>query len=136
MKNQNSAKERIVRSTKVLALWTFSWVASVALASFGPKFLWNGNKIITALAIIINLILGVMMVIAHRNHLSHLDELQRKLHMDAMGISLGVAVVGGLAYSLMDTSNLIPGDAEISTVVMLVGISYLVTLVINQKRYS
>ncbi|THD69176.1 hypothetical protein E7Z59_02265 [Robertkochia marina] len=131
----NDFKSKTKRNTIQLAIWTWSWVLSMALAAFGPKFLWDQNKGLTLAAILLNLAMGFMMIRANMKFLNGLDELQRKIQIDAMAISLGVGIVGGLAYSLLDTTNLIPWDAEISLLVVIISVTYMVSLLVNQKRY-
>ena len=135
MEKQKMNKE-VVKATKNLALWTILWVASLALATFRPKFLWEENTILSILIIAINSALGAGMIWANVKHLSVLDELQKKIQLDAMGIALGVGIVGGLSYSVMDISNVISSNAEIGFLVMLISISYMVALLIGKKRYA
>lgn len=120
---------------KQLAIWTAAWVMTMAVASFGPKFLWDGAPLWSSLAILLNLAVGLMMILANRNLFNDLDELQRKIQLEAMGITLGLAVVVGLVYSLLDATNLIPYDAEISGLVMFIGITYFAATVLNSRRY-
>lgn len=135
MKNKNN-NEKIRKATKNLALWTMLWVISLALATFGPKFIWQESTTWSIIAIVLNAALGVGLIRAHIRHLTSLDELQKKVQLDAMGIALGVGIVGGLSYSVMDISNVISGDAEISYLVMLISISYMIALAIGKKRFS
>ena len=128
--------QMVLKDTKNLAFWTMTWVITMAIANFGPVYLWNGNSMITILSIIVNAGFGVMMILANIRHLQVMDEMQRKVHMDAMGISLGAAVVLGLAYSNMDVSNIISFDAEISHLVILIGITYIISIVIGNLRYK
>jgi hypothetical protein len=118
-----------------LAIWTWSWVGTLAIATFGPKFIWSGNRLLTILAIGINLVIGILMILANRKLFNHYDELERKIHLEAMAFTLGVAVVAGLCYSLLDQTNLIAGDAEIGILVGLIGLTYMVSMLINRKRY-
>lgn len=135
MKNNKNTPE-IKKATKNLAQWTMFWIVSLALATFGPKLIWNGNFTLSLIAMLVNAILGAGLILAHIKHISALDELQKKVQMDAMGIALGVGIVGGMSYSVMDISNIISGDAEISHLVMLISISYMVAITIGKKRYS
>jgi hypothetical protein len=48
-------------------------------------------------------------------------------------IVLGLGVLGGVSYSVMDISNIISGDAEISFLVMLISISYMVALAVGKS---
>jgi len=127
---------RVKKNTKNLAVWTMAWVLSMAVATFGPKFFWEGNDALTVVGIVLNALLGAGMIFANVKHLNGLDDLQKKIQLEAMGIALGVGIVGGLSYSMLATTKIIHQDAEISFLVMLVGITYLVSVIIGQSRYK
>ena len=127
-------KERKKRTLQ-LAFWTWAWVITLAMATFGPKILWAENNLLTALAIGINLANGIGMILANRKLFNHYDELERKIHLESMAFTLGASVVVGLSYSLIDQTNLISADAEIGFLVMFIGITYMLALLINRKRY-
>lgn len=133
--NTSLSQKNILKNTKILALWTVFWLGTMALVSFGSKWIWNFNTTISIIFILINLIAGAGMILANIRHLRSLDELQRKLNLDAMAISLGVGVVGGLSYSMMDVVNLIPNNAEISFLVILISLTYLIGVIIGNLRY-
>ena len=128
-------KEERKKRTLQLAFWTWSWVATLAVATLGPKMLWAENNLLTALAIGINLANGIGMILANRKLFNHYDELERKIHLESMAFTLGASVVVGLSYSLIDQTNLINADAEIGFLVMFIGITYMLALLINRKRY-
>lgn len=118
-----------------LGLWTWSWVATLAIATFGPIFIWEDHKALTTLAIITNLSNGVLMILANRKLFNHYDELERKIHLESLALTLGLTIIVGLTYSLLDQTNLIPFDAEIGVLVGFVGVTYMITLLVNRKRY-
>ncbi len=129
-----------VKRTRVktiqLAIWAGLWVATFAVAAFGPEHLWGKNNLINIPVILLNLGTGIGMIIANIKHLKNLDELMQKVQLEAMGISLGVAIVGGISFVLLDATNVIPFDAEISGLVLLISISYLISVFVNIRRYK
>ena len=129
-------KELKRKRLRQLAFWTFLWTLTMAIASFGPKFLWEYNKTLTILAISINLLIGIGMILVNRALINDGDELEKKIQLESMGLTLGLAVVVGLSYSLLDTTNLIPFDAEISFLVIFIGLTYLTSTIINKKKYE
>ena len=135
MENQDW-KAQTKKNTKNLRLWTIAWVLSMAVATFGPMFIWEGENTMTLIGIILNGLLGVGMILANIRHLNGLDDLQKKIQLEGMAIALGVGIVGGLSYSLLDTTNVISQDAEISFLVILIGLTYMVSVLIGQKRYA
>ncbi|GAB2765307.1 hypothetical protein [Salinimicrobium soli] len=124
------------QNTRILFYWTMGWVLSLALVSFGPTLIWGEKPTINLLGILLNLAIGIGMIFANIRHLNGLDELQRKIQLEAMAVALGVAVVAGISYSMLDVLNLITFDAEISHLVILVGLTYLVTTLIGNSRYQ
>lgn len=129
-------KMEVKSNTKSLKFWSLLWVISMAIATFGPIFIWPENTVLNVLAIFINLGCGVRMILANRKFINSLDELQKKIQMDAMGIALGVGVVGGLGYSLLDQTNVITQDAQISFLVILISLTYMIGVFIGKKRYK
>ncbi|MCB0666018.1 MAG: hypothetical protein KDC80_09365 [Saprospiraceae bacterium] len=124
------------RNTKNLGIWTLMWVLTLAIATFGPLFLWEEESSLTLIAVIINAVFGVGMILANRRYINGLDELLKKIHLEAMAMALGVGIVGGFTYSLLDTTNLINGDAEISVICILIALTYLTGIFLGQKRYA
>lgn len=119
-----------------LAAWTWSWVATMAIATFGPKYIWDDHTLLTVLAVVVNLANGILMILANRSLFNDFDELERKIHLESMALTLGSAVVVGLSYTLLDTTNLIKHDAEISNLVLFIGVMYLICITVNTKRYT
>lgn len=139
--NRNKEKsdewdKRSSAKTVSLAIWTVLWVLSVALAAFGHELFWGSNDLFNVLVILLNFGIGIGMIMANIKHLREMDEMLQKVHLEALGISLGLAVVGGISYSMLDATNVIPFDAEISGVIVLIGLSYLISLLINLRRYK
>jgi hypothetical protein len=76
------------------------------------------------------------MIIANRNHINGLDELDKKITFDAMAIALGVGIIGGLSFSVMDITQMIGFDAEISFLVVLISITYMIAIIVGKQRYK
>lgn len=124
------------RYTKELAYWTLAWVISCAVVGFGPKFIWNLDPTISAIAIFVSTAIGGGMILANKRYLNGLDEMQRRISLEAMAIALGVGVVGGLSYSMLDIANVVSYHAEISHLVILIGVTYLIGIVAGNIRYK
>lgn len=136
---ETQKQSRITKNKSItlhLALWTFTWVISIALVTFGSKFLWDFNPTISLIMIFISSLVGIGVIITNRKYVKHIDELQRKILLDAMSIALGVAVIGGISYSMLDITNVIDFDAEISHLVILIGLTYLAGVLIGNARYK
>lgn len=118
-----------------LALWSAAYIAATLLATVGPHLLWQA-KALTVLAILLSLGAGLGMLVANIRQLDTLDELMRKVQLEAMAIALGVGIIGGIAYSLLDTENVIRGDAQIGYLIILIGLMYLVAARAGYRRFQ
>jgi len=123
------------KNTVRLGYWTLGWVLTMAVANFGPRFLWDFNETLTIIAILVNLAIGAGMILANRRHLNGLDEMHRKIQLEAMALSLGVGLIVGLSYSNLDVTNIISADAEISHLVILMGLTYLAGVIAGNRKY-
>jgi hypothetical protein len=139
MNNKTTAssewEKNTVKTTVRLGFWTLGWVVTMAIANFGPKFIWQFNNTVTVVAILLNLAVGAGMILANKRHLNGLDELQQKIQLEAMALSLGVGLIVGLGYSNLDVSNIISADAEISHLVILMGLTYLAGVIAGTRKY-
>lgn len=129
-------QERNKKNTAKLGFWTAIWVISMALTNFGPHFLWGFNQALTIIAVVLNLALGLKMVLVNIQHIKGLDEMQQRIQLNAMGITLGLSLVVGLAYSNLDVLNLIGFNAEISHLVIFMGLTYLSATFIGNRNYQ
>ena len=137
MKNQdNTLAARCKRNNINLAIWTAAWLITMALVSFGHKYLWDYDSTLSLIFIGMNVLIGIGMIISNIRYINGLDEMQRKIHLEAIGVSLGVTIVAGLGYSMLDLTNIISYNAEISHLVILTALSYMAGILINNLRYK
>src|ERR1700744_4949255 len=102
--NQAKPKEmgyqsRTLKNLGRLACWGGAWLAATALMKFGPKFLWN-SALLTLLAVGLNVCVGIGLILAHKSYIAELDELQQKIYLNALAITVGVAVIVAIPYSV------------------------------------
>ena len=128
-------ESRTARNTLGLAAWTIAWVASLALAAFGPEFLWNDESAPTLVAIAFNVAVGIGLLLAYKRYLQALDELQREIQLQAMAWSLGAGLIGGTAWTLFITLDVVAFEAEIAHLTMFMSAVYLVAIVAGMLRY-
>ncbi len=123
------------RDTVRMGYWSAAWVATTALAAFGPKILWDFQTALTIAAVLVNLAVGFGMVAATRRYLKGQDELQRKIFLDAGALTLGVGLVCGLSYELLEDVRLIAYEPAISHLVILMSLTFIVGMIVGHRRY-
>ncbi len=112
----------------------FAWTGTMVLADKAELYEWHSSALISILAIVINAGIGIGVIATFMRFLRELDELQRKIQLDALALSMGIGFVGSFSYSLLVTAKFIT-DAEISDVILLMTLTYVVGLIVGQLRY-
>jgi hypothetical protein len=133
--DQTGGHQEATKASARLALWTVAWTATLALAKFGPRLLWDSQPAATWAAVAINLAVGVGWIIAYARYLRGIDELQRKINQDALAVTLGVGWVAGFAYVVADAADLITYDVNVAVLPVLMAVVYMLTIVVGQLRY-
>ena len=102
---------------------------------FGPKLLWHQVLVFTLLAVGLDVVVGVGMILANKKYVAELDELQQKVYLNALGITVGVALIAGVPFSVMDFYHVISFRAEIWHLLMLMTLTFLVSFLYGTWRY-
>ena len=131
----NGYRSRIRTSTLRVAGWNGAWLAATALMKFGPRFIWDKALVFTLLAIGLDVAVGVGMVLATKKYVMELDELQQKVYLNALGITVGVALVASVPYSVMDLYHVIPFHAEIWHLLLLMALTFIASFLYGTWRY-
>ena len=124
------------KNTLRLFFWTVAWVLATAGAAFGPRFLWDFNTLPTILGVLVHIGIGFGMIRMFKQYLLGLDELQRKIQLDAMALSLGIGLVLGSSYELLEDIKLIPFEPEIPHLLILMSLTYVVGTVLGHRKYQ
>ena len=131
----NRFQSRIRKGTAKLAGWTAAWLVSEAALALGPKFVWNDAAPITLAAFAVCILVGVGMIFANKNLLRDQDELQKKVQFDAMAITLGVLIVTGAPYYLLEAYELAPFKAGFPQLMVLMSLTFLISILVGMRRY-
>jgi hypothetical protein len=133
--NGLSASQREAKDVGLLAIWTLAWLATLAVAQFGPELWWDDQPILSWVAITANVLVGVGWIVAHSRFLRGVDDLQRKIMLDAIAVALGVGLVIGFAYTAAKSAGLIAFASDIAFLSVLMAIVYLGGIAVGKLRY-
>ena len=108
----------------------------MGIAAFAPKYAWEFNTLLSVIAVIVSLFFGFGMLLANRRYLRGLDEMQQRIMFDAMGLALGVGLVVGLSYELLEDIKLITFQPEIPHLVFVMCFTYLIGIVAGHRKFQ
>jgi hypothetical protein len=132
----NGYKSRLRTNTLQLFRWTGAWLVTLALMTFGPKFLWNRGLVLTLLALALNVGVGIGMIASNKKFIMEQDELQRAIMLNAMGITLGIGLIAGIPFSVMSAYHVIPFKADSGYLLMLMSLAYVACIAYGHSRYK
>lgn len=124
------------RNSLHLKYWSATWVVSTALAAFGPKLLWNFDTLLSIISALISLGIGSGMIVATKRYLAGLDEMQQKIFRDSAVLTLGVGLVCGNTYELLEDMKLISFEPEVSHLIILMCLTFLTGMIIGHRKYQ
>jgi len=123
------------KQTKILLAWTVAWVGSLAFLTGGEHTLWD-SLLITKIGLLINFAIGIGMIIANKNLFDHYDELQKKIHLEALALTLGLTVIVGISYEVSFDFGIINSEPETEYLIIFISFSYIVSVLLNSRRYK
>ncbi len=125
-----------LKNMQQLRKWTRAWLISTAVMVLGPKFVWDYELVFSTIAVVINLAVGIRMIITNIRLLKAEDEMYQKIFMDAAASTLGIGLVFGLCYDVLENIRLITFQPEISHLVIFMCLVFLTGLVVGNRRYQ
>jgi len=115
---------------------TLAWLATLALARFGPEVLWDPQLSgLSWAAIALNIVAGVVWIVTFALFLRVVDELERKILLDAFTITLGAGFVGAMAYAAAGNAGIVPENLNIALFAVFLSVVYLLGYVAGKIRY-
>ena len=75
------------------------------------------------------------MILANKACLASLDEMHQRVLLDAMGITLGVFVILGIPYSLLEVYDIVAFEAEIAALYVVLSLTFLTSVKVGMRRY-
>ena len=132
---ENGYQSRVRTNVKQLYRWHRAYAVATVLMGAGPAFLWHMAPGLTLLAAGLDVAVGVGMILATRKFIVELDELQRKIFLNALAIALGVGLIAGIPYTVIAAYHVIPFKADIVHLVVLQGLTFIASLVYGMWRY-
>ena len=131
---ENRYQSRIWTNNKRLCRWHGAWAAATLLMAFGPIFLWKA-QVFTLLAVGLDVAAGVGMILGTKRYVMELDELHLRVWLNALGITVGVAVLAVPPLAVMGAYHVIPFHANIAHLMILMSLTFVVSLFYGIWRY-
>ena len=125
--------ERDRRNQRILLAWMFAWMAAwVGASLLIDRVLATGSAATLVAALAPNL-LGIAAVRAFMTFLREVEELQRKVQLDALAFAFGVGVMAIIGLELANEAGLYEGSP--TDALMFMAVSYSLGVTLGWRRY-
>lgn len=115
--------------------WTAAWMGLWLVATFAIKNEWISSPVAVVLVAIVLVGPGLGTMLAYRRYLREADELIRKIELDALALTVGVGLVTGLSYWLLELAE-IADEPGLPMVVAVMMVTYSVGVILGHRRYA
>ena len=124
-----------IKNANKVNLWVMLWAVSLVVPGLALAVFSFNNLVITLILAAINIICGLMMIRAYRHMLRTLDEMERKIQLDALALSVGVAMLTFSATSILQTADILP-QLMAHVLLTIMAFSYSIGLVLGRLRLA
>ena len=133
--SESTYQSRTRRSTLTLFLWVAIWVASFAIATFGPRFIWDRAVPITWIACAFTILIGIGAIVANRNQIRDQDEMLQRITLESFAITVGAVIIVGCPYTVLQQNKLVPAEFGVPTLMIVISVTYLISMLVGLRRY-
>ena len=130
-----TATETDRKNQRNIVFWSLAWIVPFLTANLAVRNDWIGDDPLALAATVGVTGLGVGALLAFRRFLSNADELMRKIQLDALALTVGVGVVSGFSYTLLESAGIV-ANAEVMTLILVMMVTYIAGIVVGLRRFA
>ena len=124
------------RNQRRVGIWMLVWMATWLGADYLIRFDHLPSGLPTALAMTLpSTLFGVVAMLGYRRYLREADELRRKIEVEALALAVGVGLVGGFAYHLLEGAGVVT-QSGVLVIAMLMIFTHAAGVVLGRRRYA
>ncbi|MDE0746720.1 MAG: hypothetical protein OSB23_03005 [Porticoccaceae bacterium] len=126
---------RDIKNANTVNLWMLLWAATFVGADLMIEFTndWYYFIEIMLLAIALHLGATIVMILKFKRLLKQLDEMEKKIQLDAIALAAGAALAGCSVGSILDNSNLI-ASVDTNSIIIILCFTYMCALIVGRIR--
>jgi hypothetical protein len=130
----STSQKKQMKKSVIFVASTFIWIAMMIFIDKGILYGWFASDLQINLLIAFDTLLGIVVIFMFIKLLKAMDELQRKIHFDALAFSMGATIVASITYSLLTTAQIVK-DSETSDLILIMTFCYMASIIYGQVKY-
>jgi drug/metabolite transporter (DMT)-like permease len=118
-----------------MLIWLFIWMLAWVAANIMIKEELATSGVPAVAAVALPALLGIVVIYAYWKFIREADELQRKIHLDALALGFGIGVIGALTMHLLARLDVISAQ-DISTIGAVMMVVYSIGVLLGTRRFA
>ena len=128
------APARDRKNQRRVILWSLVWILGWMIVMVAAKREWLTDWQVAA-GTALTLVPAILTIGAYRRYLRQADELHRKIELEALALSFGVGVIGGITYYPLALGGVVEMSDYLFVVLAMVA-THAVGVLLGHRRYS
>lgn len=125
--------KRDLKNANRVNLLALLWAATLMLSTYlteGEQL----NGVILTIVFSLHTLIGIAMLVSYRHFLIQLDEMERKVQLDALALSVGVTIICFSSYSILENGAIVP-PLNAAYLIALMALTYMVGIIKGRINY-
>jgi hypothetical protein len=127
--------ERDKKNANKVNLWAFGWMGTLMLNAILFEAYESTNLILFSLILLGHIGCGIMLVLSYRKFLSELDEMERKVQLEALALAVGFAILVFSTGGILSSIDVVPSPSA-SILIAVISLTYMAGLIVGRIRLS
>ncbi len=127
--------KRDTKNANRVNMWAIGWVISLAISTYFAERLVGEVSIALLAFFAIHLFCGVALLRSYRRFLIELDEMERKVQLEAMASAVGLTLLVFSAGGILARAEIVP-DLDPAILIVVMSLTYMAGLIIGRIRLA
>lgn len=125
---------RDIKNANKVNLLALLWAITLLITSASIEYTWHSSMLFISTIFTVHTVIGVLMVFSFRKFLKELDDLERKIQLDALALSVGITIISFSSSSILSVAGIIE-KLDQSALIVVMAATYMVGIVVGRIKY-
>ncbi|ACJ27024.1 Conserved hypothetical protein [Shewanella piezotolerans WP3] len=126
--------KRDLKNANRVNLFALLWALTLMLSTYLGETGVLDNTLLLIIAFAVHSMIGIAMLLTYKNFLTQLDEMERKVQLDALALAVGVAIISFSSYSILANTGTVP-PLNSAYLIALIALTYMVGIIKGRLAY-
>jgi len=126
--------KRDLKNAHRVNLFALLWALTLMISAYLGETGVLDNPALLVIAFAVHSMIGIAMLFTYKSFLTQLDEMERKVQLDALALAVGVAIISFSSYSILANTGTVP-PLKSAYLIALIALTYMVGIIKGRLAY-